>query len=176
MTRVTKIDHSDPFKPTMIGTDWNSWRGPANGDGVNGEEEHDIRSLAMDYLHASRISFKSGISEVGGSLACENRIAQLNSKACILLGGGPFQAYRADLQLKGESSVVCALFKFHKLNFMGFPGMMLRSPEGKRYFLFLRRTPNSWYWGCQSTESELGPDCMFAVQVIEGFAPISWHG
>lgn len=42
------IDRSIPFNPAkFIGAGWTIWRGPADGDGLSGEEDHDERSLAI---------------------------------------------------------------------------------------------------------------------------------
>jgi hypothetical protein len=45
---ILEIDRSTPFNPAkFLGEGWSIWRGPADGDGLSGDEEQDQKSLAL---------------------------------------------------------------------------------------------------------------------------------
>jgi len=53
---VIQINRSKPFNPAeFIGAGWSVWRGPANGNGLEGEEERDPRSAMLTELDIGQV-------------------------------------------------------------------------------------------------------------------------
>src|SRR3989344_8475215 len=53
---VIQINRSKPFNPAeFIGAGWSVWRGPANGHGLEGEEERDPRSAMLTELDIGQV-------------------------------------------------------------------------------------------------------------------------
>ncbi len=135
---------ANPFNPEKyIGKGWSIWRGPAEGDGHSGEEDQDMRSLALpeDELEAIRLEtmLRSDEKHIGG----EERQRRLKEAGLIRLDARVIQVLWKNQVLIPES------WK-QKTNgyttFIYFDGTILRSPNGNRCVLYLYWDGGRWRW------------------------------
>ena len=150
--RIVKIDRSKPFNPAeFIGAGWTIWKGPANGDGLTGEEDQDKRSLVLTELDLTKIRFedtlKSGESVVNG----EEKQKRLAKAGRIRLDAKVFQTF-CDNQ-----AVIPASWKEpigDNTRYIYFDGTILRSPNGYRIVLYLDWSGGRWHWDCHCRGSD----------------------
>ncbi|HWB06078.1 MAG TPA: hypothetical protein VG796_23860 [Verrucomicrobiales bacterium] len=125
---------------------WTIWKGPAEGDGLAGEEEQDPRSLAVKEIDFSALTmhnFPTGLTEGEGEIDSEKRRLRLMPRA-ILAGARVFEA------LYSEAGQKTLRFLDRKLTIqqIDFLGTTLRSPDGIRFSLnCFRISGRSWNWG-----------------------------
>jgi hypothetical protein len=144
--RIVKIDRSKPFDPAkFIGDGWTIWKGPANGDGLTGAEDQDIRALAITELDLSKIQFrdmlKSGESYVSG----EEKQKRLAKAGYVRLDARIFQTF-------WENQVIIPAVLKEPISgntrYTYFDGTVLRSPCGDRCMLYLYWNDSRWGWNC----------------------------
>src|SRR3989344_3351868 len=164
--RVIPIDRSKPFNPAeFIGKGWSIWRGPADGNGLEGEDERDSRSATLTELNLDKVQlvtrFKRGESVTTG----EERIKCLRTDGRVRLGENAFQTFwenREQLPARFKERVN------GNIQFIFFDGVVLRSPRGVRYTLCLYfNSGGSWFWGCGWLDSDRyagSPSAMLASQ------------
>jgi len=142
---ILSIDRSKPFNPaTFIGTGWSIWRGPADGNGLEGEEERDSRSATLTELDLDKVQlmtcFKRGESMTTG----EERIKRLRTYGRVRLDENAFQTFwenREQLPARFKERVN------GNVQFIFLDGVVLRSPDGGRYALCLYFSGGgSWRW------------------------------
>ena len=164
--RVIPIDRSKPFNPAeFIGKGWSVWRGPADSNGLEGEEERDSRSATLTELNLDKVQlvtrFKRGESVTTG----EERIKCLRTDGRVRLDENAFQTFwenREQLPARFKERVN------GNIQFIFFDGVVLRSPRGVRYTLCLYfNSGGSWFWGCGWLDSDRyagSPSAMLASQ------------
>ena len=163
---IIPIDRSKPFNPAeFIGKGWSIWRGPADGNGLEGEEERDSRSATLTELNLDKVQlvtrFKRGESVTTG----EERIKCLRTDGRVRLDENAFQTFwenREQLPARFKERVN------GNIQFIFFDGVVLRSPRGVRYTLCLYfNSGGSWFWGCGWLDSDRyagSPSAMLASQ------------
>jgi len=144
---ILAINRAKPFDPAaFIGANWAIWRGPADADGLKGEERQDARSLALTEVDFTKARFETCLAEGETVITGEQRLTRLldQKKDCI----------RADdnigAALLNEPGQVTLewLYQTHGVTWFELPGTELRSPNGYRRFLCLCRTDDGrWHWG-----------------------------
>lgn len=143
------IDRTTPFNPAeFIGIGWSIWRGPADGDGLSGEEDQDERSLALKEIGPAKILLETCLQDEK-SITGEERILRLKGAGRIRLDAAIFQVFWKNKPLIPEH------FKKKiqgNATYIFFDGTPLRSPDGGRYTLYLcfegGRWCGRWYWRC----------------------------
>lgn len=145
-SQILKIDHTNPFNPAeFIGQGWTIWRGPADGNGLEGEEEQDARSLVLTELDLSIILLETHLKNGEVSTTGEERLKRLDAANRIKLDAKAFQTLWENRDKLPER------FK-QKTNgnttFIFCDGTVLRSPDGRRYTLCFCWHADSrrWYW------------------------------
>src|SRR3989344_652787 len=72
------IDRTTPFNPTeFIGAGWTIWKGPAEGNGVEGDEEQDKRSLALTTLDVTRLRLETTLKGEETFIVGEEKLKRL---------------------------------------------------------------------------------------------------
>ncbi len=139
---ILKIDRSKPFDPAIsIGTGWTIWRGPKNGNGLEGDEEQDGRSLAITELDPTRLISQTGFKKTETSLVGEVRLARLTLRAIQA------DAKIAETLLSEKDQITLKwLEKTLDVAWIEFLGTILRNPDGNRYSLYLYRSPDGSSW------------------------------
>jgi hypothetical protein len=145
-TNIFRIDRTAPFNPAeFIDQGWSIWRGPADGNGLEGEEEQDTRSIALTEIDLSKILLETYLKNGEMATTGEERIKQLNAANRIKLDAKIFQALWENLDKLPEK------FK-QKTNgnttFIFCDGTVLRSPIGDRYalYFFWCADNRKWLW------------------------------
>lgn len=146
---IIQIDRTTPFNPTQfLGEGWSIWRGPADSDGLSGDEEQDERSLALAKMDLSKVRLETclwGEASISG----EEKLRRLKAAGHIRLDAKIFQILWENKDKIPES------WK-EKINgntrYIFFDGTTLRGPEGGRYILCLYWSGGEWRRYCSWLE------------------------
>ncbi len=120
--------NSAPFDPTsFLGEGWSIWRGPVKGNGLEGEESQDSRSLTLSEVDVASIRFENMLNEEDGETIVkgEEKILRLKMAKSVRLDA----RLGRDLFVEPEQSTI------------------LRGPRGGRCVLCLYRDGHGWSWG-----------------------------
>lgn len=141
---ILHINRSTPFAPaSFIGDGWTIWKGPADGNGLEGEEEYDTRSTALTELDLTKVKLVTMLKSGETSITGEERLKRLKEAGHIRLDAKIFQTLWENKPLIPES------WK-EKINgntkFVSFDGTVLRSSGGDRCILYLYWLGDKWHW------------------------------
>ena len=155
---------ADPrFNPTeFIGSGRTIWKGPADGDGLEGEEELDKRSLVLTEADLSAALFESCLKNGESSIKGEEKLKRLRASGNVQFGGNVFLALWHDYQSNKENSCLEWLWRNRKISWMSFFGLVLRFPLGNRYVLSLSRIADEWFWSYDWLGDAWSADCLSA--------------
>lgn len=159
---ILLIDRSEPFNPAkFIGAGWSIWRGPANGNGLEGEEDRDPRSATLTELDLNQIQLVTGLKRGESVTTGEERIKRLRTDGRVRLDENAFQAFwenRAQLPERFKERVN------GNIRFIFFDGVVLRGPRGRRCALCLYfRNGGSWHWDYDWLDIDRDAGCPSAV-------------
>ncbi|MDP2815999.1 MAG: hypothetical protein Q8O19_04905, partial [Rectinemataceae bacterium] len=139
------IDRSNPFNPAkFIGTGWTIWKGPKDGNGLEGEEEQDARSLAITEVKLSQFCFEHCLKAEEQRITGEQKIARLKEDCSHLIRPDAGMA-QGLFEEPGRRTLEWIRENLGKTWF-DFPGTELRSPGGHRYILYLYVRGAQWNW------------------------------
>lgn len=160
------IDHSKPFNPAkFIGVGWNVWRGPVNGNGLEGDEERDPRAVTLAELDVNKVQLATHLKRGESVTTGEERVKRLKVDGCIRLDENAFQAFWNNKEL------IPARFKDRvngNIQFIFFDGVILRSPSGNRCTLYLCFDyDGSWLWNYDWLDYDRDADDPSAVLVSQ---------
>ena len=148
------------FNPAeFIGEGWTIWKGPADGDGLAGEEDMDKRSLALADVELAKFVFETCLRTKEKSIKGEEKLRRLKEEKpdFIRFGGNVFLGLWLDYQANKENSILEWFYRNFKISFMDFFGQILRDPDGDRDVLYLFRDGDGeWRWHCRWLEDEWG--------------------
>lgn len=142
--KFISIDRDKPFDPAkFIGSGWSIWRGPADGDGLSGDEDQDKRSLALTELDVTTIRLETMLKPGEKSLPGDMRQQRLKEAGHVRLDAGIFQHFWRNQHLipkhfKSPTGSDTTLIYIE--------GTVLRSPKGNRCVLFFYWHQKSWKW------------------------------
>lgn len=137
-------DRGKIFNPAeFIGAGHTIWRGPANGNGLEGELDQDERSIALNEADLTKVRFETTLEKGEKVVNGEKRLIRLKAKNVIRLDAGLFA------ELWADKSKIPEQWK-EKTNgnttYVFFDGTILRCPHGNRYVLSLYWDGYAWYW------------------------------
>lgn len=143
--KILFIDRTTPFNPAeFIGMEWSIWRGPADGDGLSGEEDQDERSLELKEIDTAKILLETCLQDEK-SMTGEEQILRLKSAGRIRLDSAIFYSLwhhhwmiPKEWEKKINGYTACIFFD----------GTPLRSPDGDRCTLCLYFEDDRWGWHC----------------------------
>lgn len=142
--KILSIDRTTPFSPAeFIGTGWSIWRGPADGDGLSGDEKQDERSLALKDINPAAILLETRLRDDEQEMTGEERILRLKVADRIRLDAAILQVFWKNKPL------IPVHFKKKirgRVAYIFFDGTVLRSPHGRRWTLCLYFGPGEWRW------------------------------
>lgn len=148
-TETISIDRTTLFNPVeFIGAGWSIWKGPADGNGLEGEEEQDARSLALTTLDVTRLRLETTLKKgEETSIVGEEKLKRLQKMTDIRLDAGIFQTFWRNQHLIPER------FKAKtngNTTYIFCDGTVLRSPRGHRYVLcfYWGGDERKWRWYC----------------------------
>ena len=137
---------------TFMGAGWSTWRGPATGDGLEGEEAQDPRSLTLSEFDMNSIRFENMLNEEDGEVSIKGEEKILRLKAAKFVRLDP----RLGRDLLGEPNQETLewLYRERGITWFDLPGKILRDPDGNRVVLYLYRYGREWYWGAYWLEGD----------------------
>ncbi len=139
-----------PFDPAkFLGEGWTFWRGPKDGDGLNGEEERDKASVVLTEVDFDKVDFLTCLEKDESQITGEEKLIRLQKLNRVPYGvnvsAGLWENYQS-CQDKADS-ILEKLYQQKGITYVDFFGDILRSPHGHRLVLYLyRRDDGSWYW------------------------------
>jgi hypothetical protein len=139
-----------PFNPAeFIGKGWAFWKGPKNGNGLEGEEEWDKTSMELTEFDLEKTDFVHWLQDGETSITGEEKLVRLHKLGRSLRGAKQFMELWQDYQSCQDKSQ-SKLEKYYQRTgnrYVDFPGDILRSPNGYRCILDLYRSADgSWDW------------------------------
>ncbi len=155
-----KIIKAKPFDPVkFLGEGWTIWKGPADGDGLLGEEDICPKSLAFTVVELSEFVFKTCLKEGESSITYEEKIRRLKEMLDFIgFGLNVFLGLWEDYLINRENSALEWLHQNFGVTLMDFPGVVLRNPRGDREVLCLHRYDNGWLWSLFCLGSQCNVD------------------
>ena len=153
-SRIISIDRTKPFDPAhFIGKGWAIWRGPADGDGLSGEEEQDLRSLAITELDLAKTRFETMLAPGETEIKGEEKHKRLKAAGHIRLDAKIFQTLWENKERLPEE------WK-EKVNgntrYIFCDGTPLRDPHGERGVLCFYWDGGRWSWDVRWLEYDWG--------------------
>ena len=137
--RMITLDRTKPFDPArFIGPGWSIWKGPAAGNGLEGEEEQDAQALGLAEIPLGAIVLETSLKDRETVITGEERLQRLRASGVIRLDAAAFCHFWNNQHLISQ--------EWEKVDRIYFDGTTLRSPDGYRYTLFLFRHGKSWRW------------------------------
>jgi len=138
------------FNPTeFIGKDWTVWKGPADGNGLEGDEDCVPEPDVMDF---EQIVLETHLQQGKTSIHGEEKMHLARVGKNQQLGGRAFLSLWKDWQKckadgKPEESILEKLRRAKKIgNVIYFFGLTLRYPISRRRVLCLYFNGEGWYW------------------------------
>lgn len=152
---IVRIDRSQPFNPAaFIGQGWTIWRGPANGDGLTGQEDQDNRSLALTEIDLTKVQLVTMLKPNETSIKGDEKFKRLKRAKHICLDAKAFQTLWENQDRIPEE---------WKGKYIFFDGTVLRNPDGYRCVLYLYFGGGRWHWNCHWLDNDWYSDSPSAV-------------
>lgn len=142
--RILKIDRSQPFDPAIfVGPGWTIWKGLADGNGLEGDEDQDTRSLALTEIDLTKVQFETTLKSKEQYVNGNERQKRLKRAGHIRLDTKVFQMFWENQMFISES---WKKMPDGSVRYMCFDGTILRGPGGHRCILYLFFYDDGWYW------------------------------
>jgi hypothetical protein len=143
--QILVVDRSKRFDPaTFVAPNWSIWKGPADGNGLEGEEDQDQRSLALSQIDLAKVRFDTTLRDGEPSVLGEERLRRLKAMPDIRLDALVFQTFYEnpdripDSWKRDETGNIRHIY---------FDGTVLRTPDGYRCVPCLYFFGGRWDWG-----------------------------
>ena len=144
---VLRCDAS--FDPaSFIGSEWTPWRGPVDGNGLEGAIEQDERSLALKEIDWTQVRFEHYLNDGEKTIKGEEKLKRAIAAGHIRFGGNVLLSLWNDYKENKGNSVLEWIYRTHGIEFLDFLGLTLRDPGGNRSVLYLYRDGREWDWNC----------------------------
>jgi hypothetical protein len=148
-----KIDRSQPFDPAkFIGEGWTIWKGPLDGNGLEGDEQQDEKSLALTEVDLSHVSFLTMLRPN------EPYMTSIESQKPLKAAGHIHADAMVFKTLWDNKELIPEIYKRlpnGDVRYMYFDGTMLRRSGGRRFILCLYFDDGKWYWGVYDLDDDL---------------------
>ncbi len=149
-SNIIRINRSQPFNPaTFFRFGWTIWKGPSDGNGLEGEEDHNERSLALIEIDLSKLSLEHYIRDRETTIPGYEKQERIKASGDIPLDIGFFwHFWRNQHQIpKSWRAEINGCVPW-----IGFDGTILRWLDGTRRVLYLKgkgrgRVDWDWDWG-----------------------------
>ena len=141
-----KLACDKPFSPAeFIGQDWTVWKGPADGNGFQGEEDRDAREDNLPVIDWEKVLLETHLQGEETLVHGEEKHKRAIASGNIQLGGKAFLSLWEDYQANRENSVLEKLRR-KGVTRIYFFGLRLRDPFGDRCVLCLYVGGSEWFW------------------------------
>ncbi|MEI6863789.1 MAG: hypothetical protein WCK46_00240 [Candidatus Adlerbacteria bacterium] len=132
-----------PTVTDLLGDEWTVWKGPKEGEGLEGEEDQDARATAVNAFDFSRMKFVHGFKDGEDSIDGEQKLERLK----VLPDVRPDFAFGIGLFLEQGQTTLRWLYDNHGITWFEIPGTVMCHDGGYRYFLILSREGSgAWHW------------------------------
>ncbi len=140
---VFVIDRSKlPTVSELLGDEWTLWKGPKEGDGLEGSGEQDSRSISRSEFNFSGMRFVHGFKEGEEAIDGEEKLERIKALPCIR----PDFGFGIGLFLEKGQTTLKWLYDTHGLTWLEIPDVLCHD-GGYRYFLILSREGSgAWHW------------------------------
>ena len=137
-----------PFNPAdFIGANWTFWKGPKDGNGLEGEEERDKASLALTEVDFANADLLTCLEKGESSITGEEKLLRLRKLGRPIYGTTVAMGLWQDYQQNKAGSVIEKLYQQRGITYIDFFGDVLRRPSGRRCVLcFYRDDDGQWAW------------------------------
>jgi len=158
----SKLALAEFFDPAdFIGKDWRIWKGPVDGNGLEGMEDRDAREDNLKVLVLQRLILEACCQGNKMVVEGEERLLRLKTGKNVTLGGKVFLALWKDYQFwdaefKPEESILENIRLGRKATHIYFFGLVLRHPRANRCILCLYFDDKGWHWNCTWLVGHLG--------------------
>lgn len=137
----------------FIGGGFTVWKGPKEGEGLQGDEDRDEREDDLTEVDFTQVDFATCLNSGERSIKGEEKLERMKASGKLRLGGRTFLALWQNYQATKEESVLEWLYRIFGIVWIDFFGLVLRDPNGRRYVLCLCRSDNGhWSWDCRSLD------------------------
>ena len=144
-----KLGCNKVFSPTeFIGQDWTVWKGPIDGNGLEGDEDRDVREDNLSVIDWEQVILETHLQGDETTVHGEEKLKRAIASGKIQLGGKAFLSLWEDYHVNRENSVLEKLRR-KGVTRIYFFGLRLRSPRGFRRVLFLCVSGSEWDWRCR---------------------------
>jgi hypothetical protein len=134
----------------FIGEGWSFWKGPKDGNGLEGEPERDKTSAALKEVDFEKADLLTCLEKGESSITGEEKLVRLRKLGHPLYGTTQFMGLWQDYQQNKSGSVLERLYQQKGVTYVDFFGDILRDPNGVRCVLYLYRSGDGlwdWYYG-----------------------------
>jgi len=144
-----KLALDKAFDPAFIGKGWSIWRGPTDGNGLEGDEDYVPEPDVVDF---EEIILETHLEEGEANVHGEEKMKRARAGKNRQLGGKTFLALWTNWQAckaagKPEDSILERLRRAGKIGkVVYFFGLTLRGPLGGRCVLCLYFGGSGWDW------------------------------
>ena len=140
---ITAVNRAKPFNPAeFIGKGWSIWRGPADGDGLSGEEEQDNRFLSLSEVDWDKILYETCLNYGESKISGEEKLSRIKVAGNISLDA----AALLSLWYEEGHKTLKYIQKQKGITYLDAFGTILRDSGGRRYVLYLYWLDGRWYW------------------------------
>ena len=159
--KILTIDRATPFDPANfkgLGNGWTVWKGSANGNGLEGEEDQDPRSLAITEIDLSQVNLEHMLTD-----------EEIKSDRPYINGEEKHKRLKRAKQVRLDAAIWLQFWNNKHLipeawkkktngntTFVFFDGTILRSPYGNRFILCLSFFDGEWYWYYYWLDNDFG--------------------
>lgn len=141
-----------PSPKAFIGKGWAVWKGPVDGNGLEGEEDRDVREDALLVIDWEQVLLEDHLEEEEASIYGEEKLWRAIASGKIQLGGNAFFSLWTDYKTNCELSILEKL-RHNGVTRIYFFGLRLRNPDGDRSVLCLYVDGSEWHWRCPRLSS-----------------------
>lgn len=139
--------NKSPSPKAFIGKGWAVWKGPVDGNGLEGEEDRDVREDELLVIDWEQVLLEDHLEEEEASIYGEEKLRRAIASGKIQLGGNAFFSLWTDYKTNCENSILEKL-RHNGVTRIYFFGLRLRNPRGGRDVLCLFVDGSGWCWRC----------------------------
>jgi hypothetical protein len=142
-----KLACAKVFNPAeFIGEGWSVWKGPVDSNGLEGEEDRDIREDSLEAIDWNQVIMETNLQKGEAYITGEEKLLRLKAGKNIRLGAKAFLSLWKDYEANGANSMLEKLRKAKNMTRIYFFGTVLRHSGGNRYVLYLCFDVREWNW------------------------------
>lgn len=142
---ILKIDRTRPFNSADTFPGLTIWKGTADKFDPEGQNDQDLRSLALAEIDFSRVDFKHHLLEGELHIVGEVALDRAKKSSEIRLDPAIGEALWLDYLAKKKQSVLEAIFLTKKITWFELL-TPLRVSNGRRCMVYFCRHGGRWYW------------------------------